>query len=248
VRRRGFTLIELLVVIAIIGVLMALLLPALARSKERAERTKCKNALRQIALSSVNYAQDYDRFPHVRGTQELDGDVTTADSSRIMRLLVWGLYIDDPAGFICPSSTDTAPPMHADASDNRRKWFWSGGNTGEPRVSPIQDSNTDPVLEQNYELSYGYTRKALNSNTRSSTLLAADRAVREHDADAAGIGTDALFGNHKDGWNVAQMDGAVVFVGVQDDPFPGGYLAKTASKKDGFLCIKDQSDIAPLID
>ncbi len=60
---RGFTLVELLVVIAIIGILVAMLLPAVQAARESARRTECKNHLKNLALAALNYESALQYFP-----------------------------------------------------------------------------------------------------------------------------------------------------------------------------------------
>jgi prepilin-type N-terminal cleavage/methylation domain-containing protein len=76
-RQAGFTLVELLVVIAIIGILVALLLPAIQSARAAARRTQCINNMRQVGLALFNHHDARGRFPH--GTYNWIDSLTPAD-------------------------------------------------------------------------------------------------------------------------------------------------------------------------
>lgn len=70
--KRGFTLVELLVVIAIIAALAGLLLPILAQSREKARQTACLSNLQQMAMATLQYAQDWDDTLPMSGYEAID--------------------------------------------------------------------------------------------------------------------------------------------------------------------------------
>ena len=131
-RARAFSVMELLVIIAVIAILAGLLLPALAKAKQRAQRIACQNNLKQIGLAFRVWEGDYaDKYPPSVPVSKGGTMDYVPGGNAYRHFLVMSNEINNPKILYCPSDSDRQPAMSFAQFNNRNLSYFAGVDADE---------------------------------------------------------------------------------------------------------------------
>jgi prepilin-type N-terminal cleavage/methylation domain-containing protein/prepilin-type processing-associated H-X9-DG protein len=201
---KGFTLVELLVVIAIIGILVALLLPAVQAAREAARRMQCTNNMKQLALAQHNYHDTFKTFASasawIGGTSMRGQSRAESWSEKVMLLP----FLEQSANY--DSSLLQAPGQPYDP------WGWNGNTNVQTQSIKLSMFNcpSNATEHQGGRANFTY---AVNTGTSRS---APHRGTGSTNIGGAGRGNGMVAFYHYDNPPRWQPDQAVKFASVTD--------------------------------
>ncbi|MCE5237455.1 DUF1559 domain-containing protein [bacterium] len=166
-RKHGFTLIELLVVIAIIAILAAILFPVFAKAREKARQSSCLSNLKQLALASLMYVQDYDEMSQRwHGYWGAPAVPTVSDPYWYQYIVP---YTKNQQIFLCPSAGDKAlDPADAPANTYLCTYAVSNGWPQQALSAFVSPAETVMLCETQSSNYYRY-RLVPNSDAAMDT-------------------------------------------------------------------------------